>query len=127
MTSQKFSAPASGAAQRKNSPDIDIDALAEALAPVLVDVLAEKVAALLAEKVALQLRGIIALGPDAVLRSEEAAAALGKSVACLELWRSRGVGPEYIKLGPLIGYRVSAIKAYIAKSERWPPPAFNSQ
>jgi predicted DNA-binding transcriptional regulator AlpA len=109
MTSQKV-APA-------KAPDIDaalVEQLADALAPKLADVLAHRVADLLAERVTAQMRGIAALGDDAVLKPAEAAAALGKSEPTLELWRARGLGPKSLKLGVRsIGYQVGELRQYI--------------
>jgi predicted DNA-binding transcriptional regulator AlpA len=132
MTSQKASAPIEAC------DPLDIDALVELLAPVLADalapkladVLAHRVADLLAERVTAQMRGIAALGDDAVLKPSEAAAALGKSEPTLELWRARGFGPKSIKLGVRsVGYQVGELKAYIrqcASLDRQPQPALEA-
>jgi predicted DNA-binding transcriptional regulator AlpA len=113
MTSEK-SAPAKAPAA-----PLDIDALAAALAPELAEVLAHRVADLLADRLTAQIRGIAALGDNAILKPAEAAAALGKSEPTLELWRARGNGPRAIKLGVRsVGYRLADLKAYIAESAR---------
>jgi predicted DNA-binding transcriptional regulator AlpA len=85
---------------------IDLPTLAAALAP--------EVAALMAEQVAHKLKGVLALGEDAILGQEAVAAALNKSEATLELWRAKGIGPRAIKLGPrAVGYRVGEVRRYI--------------
>lgn len=42
---------------------------------------------------------ISALSPD-LLTNEEAAALLGIKPNTLEIWRTKGKGPEFIKMGP---------------------------
>ena len=90
----------------KQITDIDVGALAAALAP--------EIAALIAAEVADRLRGVVALGDDAILGEPAAAVALNKSQPTLEVWRSKGVGPKWVKLGPrAVGYRVGDIRAYV--------------
>jgi predicted DNA-binding transcriptional regulator AlpA len=92
---------------RTTGAGIDATALAAALAP--------EIAALIADK----LRGIVALGDDAILGEEAAAAALDKSRSTLEAWRSRGLGPRWIKLGPrAVGYRVGDVRRFVNEQVR---------
>jgi hypothetical protein len=35
------------------------------------------------------------------------------SLACLRRWRLRGEGPEYVKVGPLVRYRLEAIMRWV--------------
>ena len=85
---------------------IDVGALAAALA--------SEIAALIAAEVADRLRGVVALGDDAILGEEAAAAALNKSQATMEVWRSKGTGPPSLKLGPrAVGYRVGDLREYV--------------
>jgi hypothetical protein len=65
-------------------------------ASTLAAALALEMAALIADR----LRGIVALGDDAILGEDAAAQALNKSRSTLEAWRSRGLGPRWVKLGP---------------------------
>jgi hypothetical protein len=95
---------------RQTVAAIDLAALAAALAPEL--------SALMAEQVASKLKGVLALGDDAILGQEAAAAALNKSVSTLEAWRPRGIGPKAIRLGPrAVGYRVGELRRYIREND----------
>jgi hypothetical protein len=96
---------------------IDLDALAATLAPRIADLLADRISDLVAERVErllAQLKGVLALGDDAIFSVEEAAAALNKSPATLELWRSRGLGPRAVRLGPrAVGYTLRELREYV--------------
>lgn len=50
----------------------------------------------------------------AALSSIEAAEYLGLSVATLRTWRCRGKGPNYVKLGRSVVYRIVDLDAYLA-------------
>lgn len=50
---------------------------------------------------------------DRLLNQDEVAEMLSVSVRTLEYWRSKGGGPEFVKVGKLARYRTSAVKAYI--------------
>jgi excisionase family DNA binding protein len=51
-----------------------------------------------------------------LLKTTEAAALLGVSVATLEKWRQRGIGPAYQRTGPrTIRYHVSDLAAHQAE------------
>ena len=48
-----------------------------------------------------------------LLKTNEAAQVLNVSVATLEKWRQRGLGPEFQRLGPkTIRYHVEALATY---------------
>lgn len=54
---------------------------------------------------------------DEWLSEAEAAAAAGKTVRTLRLWRSRGVSPPYTRFGRTIKYRKPAFVAHYRQSE----------
>ncbi|QPC01725.1 helix-turn-helix domain-containing protein [Xylella fastidiosa subsp. multiplex] len=55
---------------------------------------------------------------DDLLTNEEAAALLGIKPNTLEIWRGKGKGPNFIKMGPAkqdpIRYHIDEIKAWLA-------------
>jgi hypothetical protein len=50
---------------------------------------------------------------EALLNETQVAENLQVSLACLRRWRMHGIGPEYIKVGPLVRYRPEAIANWI--------------
>jgi hypothetical protein len=46
-----------------------------------------------------------AIDPNELLTEYEAARALRISVRTLQAWRTKGIGPKYVKLGRMIRYR----------------------
>ena len=52
------------------------------------------------------------------LTTMQAAAYLGLSRQQLEIWRSKGGGPPYVKLRHAVRYRLSALDDFMAKRER---------
>ena len=54
---------------------------------------------------------------DEWLTEEEAAAAVGKSVRTLRVWRRTGMGPPYALFGRTIKYRKPAFVEYFRASE----------
>ena len=48
-----------------------------------------------------------------LLKVTEAASYLGLSPNTLNKWRTQGCGPQYIKLGRSIGYRVSDLEGWL--------------
>ncbi len=56
------------------------------------------------------------------LRTPEAAQYLGVSPRTLEAWRTRGGGPEYVKLGGRrsgrVFYELDTLQRYVAESRR---------
>lgn len=53
--------------------------------------------------------------PD-LLDEREAAAVLSKPMGTLRQWRSRGLGPSYVKLGMSIRYRRADLEHFIAEN-----------
>ena len=61
----------------------------------------------------------LTLDPDLILLGEEQAAQVtGKSVSTLQKDRVAGDGIPYVKLGRAVRYRLSDLKAHIAKNIR---------
>jgi predicted DNA-binding transcriptional regulator AlpA len=54
---------------------------------------------------------------DFLLRTEEAAKRLGLSPKTLNIWRWKGVGPRFCRLGRACRYRPSDLDAFIAAGE----------
>jgi hypothetical protein len=50
----------------------------------------------------------------------QTAEALGKKVRTLRLWRWRGEGPPYVKLGAQVYYRDEAVAAWLLRHEVQP-------
>ena len=48
----------------------------------------------------------------------EAAAELGLSIHTLHLWRAKGTGPEYVKLGKAVRYTDEALEAFKLRNTR---------
>jgi predicted DNA-binding transcriptional regulator AlpA len=48
-----------------------------------------------------------------LIAETEAARLLGCTPACLKAWRSRGQGPDYVKLGRLVRYMAGDIQRFI--------------
>lgn len=65
-----------------------------------------------------------------VLNTEDAAKRIGIAVSTLEKSRVNGTGPQYIKLGRLVRYRVSDLDEWIAsrlvRSTSEPAAALNA-
>jgi hypothetical protein len=51
---------------------------------------------------------------EPLLTDAEAAAELGVKPLTMPAWRTRGEGPEYIRIGRLIRYTPSALRKYVA-------------
>ena len=58
---------------------------------------------------------------DPVVSLREAAAAIGVSEQTLRNWRSKGKGPESLKIGGLVRYRASALAHFLDEARQ--PPA----
>jgi predicted DNA-binding transcriptional regulator AlpA len=54
----------------------------------------------------------------ALHRTEEAAAQLNVKPTTLEAWRTRGEGPEYVKLGKAVRYSSEALENFIKSRTR---------
>lgn len=52
-----------------------------------------------------------------ILTDEELAGTLGVTTETLMTWRRDGRGPQWVKLGKSVFYRVSRIREWIAKCE----------
>lgn len=57
------------------------------------------------------LRGVVGL-----IAADELAAALGIAEQTLAGWRSAGKGPDYVKLGKGVFYRLEDVKAWVSAS-----------
>jgi hypothetical protein len=80
--------------------------LAEEIAPRITDIIREQIDTALARR---------GEDDDPIHTTREAAARLRKAVSTLELWRSAGIGPEWVRIGPRsIGYRTSALNRFAA-------------
>ena len=52
-------------------------------------------------------------GPDALMDPRTTADYLGVAVLSLADWRTKGAGPDYIKVGASVRYRRSALEAWL--------------
>jgi predicted DNA-binding transcriptional regulator AlpA len=52
-----------------------------------------------------------------LLRPTEVAELLGRSVAALAMMRHRGTGPDFIRTGGVIRYRISSIEHWLNANE----------
>ena len=55
--------------------------------------------------------------PDPLLNTNDAAPYVGENPKSLANKRSRGEGPDYIKVGRLVRYRQSALNRYLDERE----------
>lgn len=60
---------------------------------------------------------------DPLRTTEEFAAQARVRPRTPEAWRSRGIGPPYVKVGSRVFYRQSAIDEWLREQERVPTPA----
>lgn len=60
----------------------------------------------------------IQIEPDTFYSADEVAALTGMSKANLALWRTKGVGPTYSKLGRSVWYRGADLLSFIEKGRR---------
>ena len=56
--------------------------------------------------------------PQPLAASAEVAEVLGIPEKTLREWRSRGIGPDYLKVGRYVRYRWSAVNAWLATREQ---------
>jgi predicted DNA-binding transcriptional regulator AlpA len=54
--------------------------------------------------------------PKSLLTEEEAAQLLGLAKGTLPVWRHHGKGPNYIKIGTSVRYRISDLKNYVSEN-----------
>jgi predicted DNA-binding transcriptional regulator AlpA len=50
---------------------------------------------------------------DKLMDDDETGAFIGAKPSTLAVWRCKGIGPEYIKVGRLVRYRLSAVLAWL--------------
>ena len=62
-----------------------------------------------------------------LIRTEDAAELLGLSPATLHHWRSRGEGPQFVKLGGAVRYRPEDLEKWIASRTVKPEQEINHQ
>lgn len=60
------------------------------------------------------------LAQEKRLSSEEAAQYLQVSPACLQMWRQRGKGPTYLKLGARVFYTHDDLEKFLEESKVTP-------
>jgi hypothetical protein len=64
------------------------------------------------------------MGDEMTVSREEAARRLGlKSAKTLDLWRERGCGPSYVRLGRLVRYRQEDLTNFLHSRLVMPKPA----
>lgn len=51
---------------------------------------------------------------DSLLMEEDVSEKLHVSLACLRRWRLQGEGPQYVKMGPMVRYRLKDIEDWLA-------------
>ncbi len=52
------------------------------------------------------------------LNTKQAARALGVKPSTLEVWRCRGDGPTYLKIGRAVRYRLEDLEAFLQAARR---------
>ena len=55
---------------------------------------------------------------DPIFDTVSAAPLLGVKPATLEVWRCRGIGPRFVKVGARVVYRLSDLTAYLDSRTR---------
>ena len=55
------------------------------------------------------------VNPDPLLNGTEAADYINNSPATLPIWRHKGIGPSYVKVGRSVRYKKSALDSYLEK------------
>jgi len=56
--------------------------------------------------------------PAILLTTKEAAVLLALQTQTLEMWRGRGRGPKYLKLGSAVRYERRELEAFVEQSRR---------
>lgn len=86
--------------------DADTKKLAEAIVPQLADALTSR------------LKTTVTFGDAALLSPAEAADLIKMSMSTLEAWRSKGLGPKWVKIGTRsIGYPIAELKKYLTRGD----------
>lgn len=55
---------------------------------------------------------------EQLLTTEEVATKLRLAPATLVIWRTRGTGPEFLKIGHKVAYREADVAAWLAQRQR---------
>lgn len=55
---------------------------------------------------------------DILIPSRQLPAYVGLSIQTLARWRHEGKGPEYVKIGRMVAYRVKAVRSWLGSGER---------
>ncbi len=56
--------------------------------------------------------------PAIILTTQQAAALLAIKAQTLEVWRVRGTGPKFLKLGSAVRYERRALEVFVEQSRR---------
>ncbi|HKB59833.1 MAG TPA: helix-turn-helix domain-containing protein [Gallionellaceae bacterium] len=83
----------------------------------IADTIAERVAARIAPELQ-RLKAQPAETAQVMLNTRDAAAFLGGSPTTLEIWRIRGSGPRFVKIGARVFYRKQDLENYVAENIR---------
>jgi excisionase family DNA binding protein len=86
----------------------------------LLDELADLIAARVAERLPKPQPAQQAAQPAEYLTTKQAAKLLACGTSTLELWRSKGKGPAYVKVGSAIRYSRAELETWIAAHARKP-------
>jgi predicted DNA-binding transcriptional regulator AlpA len=57
-----------------------------------------------------------------MLDTKEAAGYLGLAAITLQIWRSQGRGPRYVRMGRAIRYRMADLDTWVDQQTREPEP-----
>jgi hypothetical protein len=58
-----------------------------------------------------------------LITEEELAVAIDVKVNTLQVWRSHGEGPDFVKLGKTVFYRMSDLRIWVQKNCHKPEPS----
>ena len=59
------------------------------------------------------MENVLAGSPDDLIRASDLARLLGKAPATLATWRTRGFGPEFLKIGASVFYQRGDVVAWL--------------
>jgi predicted DNA-binding transcriptional regulator AlpA len=89
-----------------NLSDADAEKIASAIAPKLAEALTSR------------LKTTVTFGDAGLLSPAEAADLIKMSMSTLEAWRSKGLGPKWVKIGTRsVGYPIAELKKYLARGD----------
>ena len=57
------------------------------------------------------------LSDDAIIDQAAVGELLNKSPRTIEIWRGKGIGPPFVKIGRTVGYRLGAVREWLRTSE----------